>query len=892
VKAAAFRRPNAGEDTRAVPGEVRGRLRSLAELGGPAVFITAVASIAWLSSGVHAGEIARFVPYELGFVVLPGWLVYRALFAASPGGRLRQLVLGWSLGYLLEILAFVGSAQVGRRELFLAYPVVVGLPAALIAWRARDSKRPRSSTRAYSRVSARSLWAGGFLCCLLVVYVAVAGFSKSPLPRDLGGGATYHEDTVFAISLAAEALHHWPMTVPMVAGEGLHYHLFVYLHMAAVAQVTGIDLSVVVMRLYTVPLLVLLTLLLVLAGKRVGRRLSTGFVAAFAVLFLGELDVSRSRRFLFDDFFFSWLLNSHTFLLGLIFFLAAILLLDELMSSRTGSRRSRLPSWLLAGGMLVGCMGAKSYSLLPLAGGLGIVIAWMLLRHRVLNRPALLALVLTGAIYLGANALVFKWNSAGIVVSPFRTIKAMEGVSVFRSQLARLWGDNDVTLGLGVVYGTIGLLGIPLLGIGLLLKYRRRSLSLSELWFLSLFVAALPALFLLNQPGLGQLFVVFFGLVPATIVAASGFGLFWAHHVRNTFAGRFSVRGGLATAAVGCCLVVGFLNTPLDWFPGVSGKTVDGPAYQYELSGLTAGLYDGLLWIRNNTDVNQVLVVNNHSIYRDGRDSKYFYYSAFAQRRVVLESWDYTKQAAATELLSLDAAHTPFPHRLALSDAVFRNADESAMRTLAREYGARYLVVDKVHGSASPWLPWRARRVFSNGDVDVYAVGQPGRPPVGAPSSCPFEQNAGIAAVFGHRPTFDGANAIRREAARVGFPGLAIQQRGCRNYAVVLTGLQTLAQARDFQRQAATVGQEVKLECRTHAPKGGLNAVFGHRRTKRAAEQLSHEANVSGFPGLDVRQDACGDWEVDLAGLKTPAQRREFRQEAARVGFRIRYEPG
>jgi hypothetical protein len=891
VKTAALRRPSAGEATRAVPAELRGRLRSLAELAVPALLIIVVASIAWLSSGVHAGEIARFVSYELSFVVLPGWLMYRALFAASPGGRLRQLVLGWSLGYLLEILAFLASVQLGRRDLFFAYPVVVGLPAALIAWRARGSKRARSATWAYTRVSARSLWVGGFLCCLLVVYVALAGFSKSPLPRDLGG-ATYHEDTVFAVSLAAEALHHWPMTVPMVAGEGLHYHLFVYLHMAAVAQVTGIDLSVIVMRLYSVPLLVLLALQLVLAGKRVGRRLSAGFVAAFAVLFLGELDVSRSRRFLFSDFFFSWLLNSHTFLLGLIFFLAAIVLLDELMSSRHGSRTPRLSSWLLAGGMLVGCMGAKSYSLLALAGGLGVVIAWLLLRDRVLSRPALLALALTGTVYLGANALIFRWNSAGVVLSPFKAIKAMEGVSVFRSQLARLWGDNDVILGLGVVYGTIGLLGIPLLGFGLLLKYRSRSLSLSELWFLSLFVAALPALFLLNQPGFGQLFVVFFGLVPATIVAASGFRLFWAYHVRNTFAGRFSVRGGLATAAVGGCLVVSFLNTPLDWFPGVSVRAVDVPPYQYELSGLTAGLYDGLLWIRNNTDVNDVLVVNNHSIYRGGLDSKYFYYSAFAQRRVVLESWDYTRQAAATKLLSLDAAHTPFPRRLALSDAVFRNADESAMRTLAREYGASYLVVDKVHGSASPWLPWRAHRVFSNGDVDVYANEPPLSPPVGAPSSCPFEQNAGIAAVFGHRPTLDGANALRREAARVGFPGLAIQQRGCRDYAVVLTGLQSMAQARDFQRQAATVGHPIKLECRTHAPEGGLNAVFGHRRTRRAAEQLAADANRSGFPGLEVRQDACGDWEVDLAGLKTAAQRREFRREAARVGFHIRYESG
>ena len=71
--------------------------------------------------------------------------------------------------------------------------------------------------------------------------------------------------------------------------------------------------------------------------------------------------------------------------------------------------------------------------------------------------------------------------------------------------------------------------------------------------------------------------------------------------------------------------------------------------------------------MRDNTDVNSVLVVNNHSIFPDASDSKYFYYSAFAQRRIVLESWDYTRQAAANEVASLDAAHTPFPRRLSPS---------------------------------------------------------------------------------------------------------------------------------------------------------------------------------------------------------------------------------
>lgn len=68
--------------------------------------------------------------------------------------------------------------------------------------------------------------------------------------------------------------------------------------------------------------------------------------------------------------------------------------------------------------------------------------------------------------------------------------------------------------------------------------------------------------------------------------------------------------------------------------------------------------------------------------------------------------------------------------------------------------------------------------------------------------------------------------------------------------------------------------------------------MFGHRRTEAAALRLKAKAEHFGFQGLEVQQDRCNDWEVDLHGLQTTAQRREFTQEARSVGFHIVYEPG
>ena len=119
-----------------------------------------------------------------------------------------------------------------------------------------------------------------------------------------------------------------------------------------------------------------------------------------------------------------------------------------------------------------------------------------------------------------------------------------------------------------------------------------------------------------------------------------------------------------------------------------------------------------------------------------------------------------------------------------------------------------------------------------------------------------------------------------------------MERRGCDAYAVVLYGLRDLRQAREFSAETASVGFHVRIECRSHPVEGGLAAVFGHRRTKRAALRLRAAAERVGFRGLTVQQDRCRDWEVDLYGLKTPAQRREFAAEARRVGFHIVYELG
>jgi hypothetical protein len=119
-----------------------------------------------------------------------------------------------------------------------------------------------------------------------------------------------------------------------------------------------------------------------------------------------------------------------------------------------------------------------------------------------------------------------------------------------------------------------------------------------------------------------------------------------------------------------------------------------------------------------------------------------------------------------------------------------------------------------------------------------------------------------------------------------------VQQRACKRYAAVLTGLSSMTQAKAFRQEAARAGFDVLIECRSTPIRGGLAVVFGHRRSHRGAVILMREATAKGFQNLQVQQDRCDDWEVDLYGVGSARQRVELRREAAAAGYHVTFEPG
>jgi hypothetical protein len=123
-----------------------------------------------------------------------------------------------------------------------------------------------------------------------------------------------------------------------------------------------------------------------------------------------------------------------------------------------------------------------------------------------------------------------------------------------------------------------------------------------------------------------------------------------------------------------------------------------------------------------------VVATNAHCLYRTAEgwcDSRSFWLSAYAERRVLVEGWLFAPRATAQGAFTT-GVYTPFwdPALLALNDAAFTEPTAAGLARLRDGYGVRWLVADRTapEDPVSPSLAGLAAKVFDNGRVAVYLL--------------------------------------------------------------------------------------------------------------------------------------------------------------------------
>ena len=107
---------------------------------------------------------------------------------------------------------------------------------------------------------------------------------------------------------------------------------------------------------------------------------------------------------------------------------------------------------------------------------------------------------------------------------------------------------------------------------------------------------------------------------------------------------------------------------------------------------------------------------------------------------------------------------------------------------------------------------------------------------------------------------------------------------GCRSLAVVALVAALAVPA------AAAAADPGEASCRTSEARVHDEAVFGHFARLSDAKALRKRAASQGFDGIKIENDGCGDFEVEIDGADTQAQRSSFFAEARKAGFPVTFE--
>ncbi len=771
--------------------------------GGVSGLLVASALVAiWLASGVAVGDIARFVAFEALYVVFPGCLLY-TLLSPTLGGRLRILAIGWPLGYALEIGAFAVTAALHARGVFTFLPLLaaVTLGVPVVRRHRRNRREVEGHDRrggaiepatALSRARGPGLESllGAGAIALALALLAFRFFARYPLPEH-AGSVFYFVDNVWDVSMAAEALHHWPIVQSYLAGHPLRYYIGVFIHVAAIKQVTGAPIAVVILRLLPATAIVVAMLQFWCLGGLLSRSRWAGPVTVALLLVVENMKLYPTHTKAFGVALFSEFTWSPTYGFGVIFLLGLLILLRaQLLDRNATGAGARTPgrstafeaaagSLLMLGILVLGGGAVKTTAIATFAAGLGVYWLWRLARRRMdrlLSYCLALSLACFAAMYLLLLSGASGPAATEITLAPLDFMK----YTVFGSALVSHPG-----LAPQVGATTVILLWklLPVAGV-LWLLWRRGEWSSYASLALAVFVVGFFVYVLTGSPADNESYFIWYGYIALIPLATVGLIGVWSDvpedarrlvvracglalivglaiagatlrlHATGALAGarrvswylwyggtlglvgglvvlcslrlerrlaprlssagaRAGACGVLLLAVLGCAESIA-LAVPGTWRTVADRQTV--PRDSPSSPGMTAALYQGLIWVREHTDRCDVLAVNTPEIVSatsSKPDSGYFYYSAFTEREVFFESWVMTIQGQHGE--------QPYPQLFELNREATTLARPAAVRELARR-GVSYILIDKTHGGAAQEPPSVSRLVFANSALQVYRL--------------------------------------------------------------------------------------------------------------------------------------------------------------------------
>ena len=490
----------------------------------------------------HVGgrEILAFTVYAATCLTLPGTLLWRLVQRARSRPLLEDLVLGTTVGYVVELPVYLLGRAAG-------FPYAAALFAALVVLGSLSTPSGRRLWRLRGEVETP--WTVSWSLSAVVAYTVVwlARNVWAAAPADGASLRAPYVDEPFHLALTAELRHHVPSQMPFVDGAPLFYHWFTYVHLASASWISGVE-AVVLLRSVAILLMVVLTVLgVAVVSNRLSGRSWPGVAAAALLVVVPSVDVFAwtppTASWSGSRFLSQLLYLSPTQTFAAMLSVLAVLLVWELLEQPCGGGLGA-GWWPLTVLVLAALAGAKSTFLPIFLAGFAAVVVCKLLLERRLDRPAAILTGTTVVLMVGARTLLYGGGTRSLTWAPFATTEP----------LAHGLGLTDATRPVAPLVGAVVLLSYlasRMAGfagaVGLLRAGGWRSGATQ--FVVAAVGASVAATFAFDHPGLSQFYFVASGSTLLVIGSAVG--------LARLFPREESAAGRHVAAAAGAALLVG-----------------------------------------------------------------------------------------------------------------------------------------------------------------------------------------------------------------------------------------------------------------------------------------------------------------------------------------------
>ncbi len=487
------------------------------------------------------------IPWVAAVVIgllAPGTALVRAV-RRSRAPIVEDVAWGAAAGCLVALVGwFLDRILPWSPGPFVWGPVLVGLLLLPRQTRHRVLARPAPG------------WGTGPTVAMgLVMLVALAWMTSTGLlflPLNPGSqGILYSQDTMFQAAVVGEMRHHLVPDYPMVAGEPLRYHWFLYSILAYLTTGTGVDAFDSSLRLGPSTVLPAVLLLAGVVARRMSGRV---WAAPVAMALLAVVDLSLANRWGWQGS--SAIGGAYSPIIGIwrgsppqeLAWLAGLAALGTTVAWLRRSDDDRAVPVALLLPFFVLCLGSKSSQLPVLAAGIALALLAALLQRR-LDRAvrALLLLVAVAVTFELAVLLIYRGGSYGLIVEPGGRLEVT--TTALFPGLGTGTGKPAIAFLTALLVGTLPLL--PRLAGLIWLGVRRRDDPAT--WITAgACIGGFAAAYLLRHPAQSELYFVF-SAYPLAVVG-SAYGITDAFHAYRS---RPDVRPRRLVPALAASVVLG-----------------------------------------------------------------------------------------------------------------------------------------------------------------------------------------------------------------------------------------------------------------------------------------------------------------------------------------------